>query len=67
MGNDDRGRRAGNALHAVMFGQPEALVAVFFGRLRQEPRVFERLGDTAAFGDRGEIEDGESRHEPGLY
>ncbi|MNL54076.1 hypothetical protein D3C87_1773760 [compost metagenome] len=67
MGDDDRGRSAGDALHAVVFGEPEALVAVFLGRLRQQPGVFQRLGDAAAFGDRGEIEDGERRHEQGLY
>jgi tripartite-type tricarboxylate transporter receptor subunit TctC len=54
-----RGGGAGDAGHAVVLGQPEALVAQLLGVLRQRERVAKRLGGVAAFGDGGEVEDGE--------
>ncbi len=55
-------RRAGDARHVVVFGQPEPLEAPGFGVLRQVERVAERLRGVAALADRGEVEHGKGDH-----
>ena len=52
-----RGRRAGDAGHVVVLGEPEAPVAPALGVLREVERVAERLGRRPALDDRREIED----------
>ncbi len=53
---------AGNARHAVVFGQPITLETQAFRVTRQVQRVAERLGGVAAFGDGGEVEYGKWNH-----
>ncbi|SOC36994.1 hypothetical protein SAMN05892877_103336 [Rhizobium subbaraonis] len=57
------GGRACDAAHAVVLGEPEALVAFLFRFLRQLPGIGQRLGDGAAFDDGRKIEDREARHD----
>jgi hypothetical protein len=54
--------RVADAFHRMMLGQPEALVAVLLSGNCQPVRVFERLRDAAAFGDRRQVENGERDH-----
>ena len=56
MPDEDRGGRAGNARHAVVLGQPVALVAPLFGVLGQAQGVAKGLRGIAALQDGGEIE-----------
>ena len=58
----DRRRRARDAGHVVMLGEPEAAIAPALGVLREVERVPERLRGGAAFDDRREVEDGERNH-----
>lgn len=51
MPDQDSGRGAGNAGHAMMLGQPEALVTPAFPVPGKIKRVAKRLGSVAAFGD----------------
>ena len=62
MGDHHRGGGAGDPRHAVMLGEPEAAVAPALGMLRKVEGVPERRGGIAAFGHRGEVEDGEGDH-----
>ena len=62
MGDDHRGRRAGDARHVVMLGEPVALVAEALGVAGEVERVPERLRDIAAFGDRRQVENGKRSH-----
>ena len=55
--NQHRGCRAGHAVHVVMLGDPEAVVAERLGVLREVKRVAQRLGCVAAFNDRRKVED----------
>lgn len=64
--DDEGGGGAGDAAHAVMLGEPEALVAMGFRLLRKAAGIGERLGDGAAFDDRGQVENGKGHHERGL-
>jgi hypothetical protein len=57
-----RSRRAGDARHAVVFGEPEAVVAPAFAVLGKVERVAEGIGSVAAFGDGGEVEYRERNH-----
>ena len=66
MSDDDRGRGAGDAGHAVMLGQPEALVAELLGVARQIQRVAKGLGGVAAFEDWREVKDRQWLHGPML-
>lgn len=47
----------------MMLGHPEALVAEALGGLGEVAGIVERNPGIAAFGDRGEVEDGEWDHE----
>jgi hypothetical protein len=62
MADHDAGRGAGDALHVVVLGQPEAFVAEPLGGLGQGDAVGEGLGGVAALGDGRQIEDGELGH-----
>jgi hypothetical protein len=62
MPDQDSGRGAGNARHAMMLGQPEALVAPALCVPGKIKRVAKRLGSVAAFGDRGQVKDGKGDH-----
>ena len=55
-------RTAGNALHRVVFRHPIAFAARFLGPLRQGDGGLEAFGESAAFADRDEIEDGICGH-----
>ena len=63
MGDDHRGRRAGDAAHVVMLGEPVAEIAEALGVAGEVERVPERLRDVAAFGDRREVENGKRNHD----
>ena len=54
----DRRRRARDARHVVMLGQPEPVIAPALGVAREVEGVAERLRGAPAFDDRREIEDG---------
>ena len=60
--DDDRGCRAGDAWHVVVFGQPVTGETQPLGMTRKIERVCQRRRGIAAFGDRREVEDGESNH-----
>ena len=60
--DDHRRRRAGDARHVVMLGQPVAAVAPALGVAREVERVAERLRGVAALDDRREVEDGKRDH-----
>ena len=62
MGERHRGRRAGDAGQVVMLGHPVAPVAEPLDMAREVERIAQRLAGVAAFGDRGEIENGEWDH-----
>ena len=62
MPDQDSGRGAGNARHAMMLGQPEALVAPALCVPGKIKRVAKRLGSVAAFGDWGQVKDGKGDH-----
>src|SRR5574337_1152475 len=47
-----------------MLGQPVAPVAELLGPLRQVQRMAKRLAGIAAFGNRGQVEDGKRNHGP---
>ena len=66
MRNDRSRGGAGNADHAMMLGQPDALEIMRLGLLRQPARIVERIADAAAFGDRREIEEGKGNHRRSL-
>jgi hypothetical protein len=59
-----RRRRACDAGHAVVLGEPEAAVAVAFGVLGELARGRQRLGRGRAGADRRQIEDRERNHRP---
>ena len=61
--DDDRGRGARDAGHAVMLGEPEAMVAPALGVAREVERVAERLRGVAALDDRREVENGKRDHD----
>ncbi|MNZ49318.1 hypothetical protein D3C78_670830 [compost metagenome] len=62
MGNDEGRCRAGNAGHAVMLCQPDAVIAVFFGLDRHSAGILKRLTDALAFADRRKVENGKRYH-----
>ncbi len=64
MRDGDRGRRAGDAGHVVVLGEPEAVVAPALRVLRQIDGVAKRLGGVAPLDDRRQIEDGQRNHGP---
>ncbi len=66
MGEDDRGRAAGDAFHPVVLGHPEALVAGLFGGLRGKGGLRQRLAHAAAFAHRDQVEDGQRDHGAGV-
>ena len=55
--DDDRGGRAGDPGHVVMFGHPVAPVAQALAMLRQLERMAQRVGGGVADADRHEVED----------
>jgi hypothetical protein len=57
------GGGAGDALHAMMLGQPEAGIAGILGLLGHTPRAGERVSCGAALDDGAEIENGKGGHE----
>ena len=57
MGNRDRRRRAGDAGHVVMFGEPIAPVAPSLGMPGEIERVPQRLRRVGTFGNGGKVED----------
>src|SRR3546814_8530681 len=59
MGDDDRGRRTGDAGHVVMLGHPDAPVAPLLGVHRHVPGVVERAARVGLLGDTNEVEDGQ--------
>src|SRR6476620_2948653 len=67
MPDQDSGGGAGNSRHAVVFGEPEALVAQALGLLRQRKRVAKRLRGITAFDDGGQVEDGQRSHDGQAY
>ena len=62
MREHDRGRAPGNALHRVMFCNPEALAADLFRRLCQARRCAESVRYSAAFAHGDEVENGKIGH-----
>ncbi len=62
MPDDDRGRGARDAGHAVVLREPEAVVAPPLRVLREIERTAERQRRVAAFDDRREIEHGQRDH-----
>src|SRR3546814_19645457 len=62
MGDDDRGRRTGDAGHVVMLGHPDAPVAPLLGVHRHVPGVVERAARVGLLGDTNEVEDGQWYH-----
>src|SRR5579883_3485590 len=60
--DDNRGCRAGDARHAVMFRQPIPLVAEAFSLPRQLQGVAQRLGRGATLGNGGEVKNREWDH-----
>ncbi len=59
VGDDHRGGGAGDAGHAVVLGEPEAVEAPALGVLSQVERAAKGPRSSAALGDRSEIENGE--------
>ena len=59
----DRGRRAGDAGHVVVLGEPEAPVAEAFGVAREIDAVAQGVGGRRALRHGGEVEDGKGDHE----
>src|SRR5688572_196619 len=57
-----RRRRARDAGHVVVLGEPVAAVAEVLGMARGVERVAERPGNVAALADRGKVEDGQGNH-----
>ncbi|MNU07575.1 hypothetical protein D3C72_2532320 [compost metagenome] len=51
MGDDDRGRGARNARHAVMLGEPETFVTLLLGFDRQATGLVERVAHGVTFTD----------------
>ena len=59
--DEDGRRRAGDRVHVVVLGEPDALEgACLLGLARQRRAVGERLTHGLALGDEGEVEDGEA-------
>ena len=59
VGDQDRGRRAGDRADVVVLGVPDALVAEALGRPGELDRAGEAVGDRLVRPDRGEVEDRE--------
>ena len=62
VGDHDRSRGAGDARHVVMLRHPDAAIAPLLGMGGEVARVVERGAGVGAFGDAGEVEDGQGRH-----
>ena len=62
VGDDDRGRGAGDAGHVVVLGHPEAAIAPALGVGGEIAGVVERAARIGLFGDADEIEDGQRCH-----
>jgi hypothetical protein len=56
-----RGRRAGDAVHVVVFGHPETAITETLDMLRQRQGIAQRLGRAAVITDRREVEGGNLR------
>src|SRR5262245_1096865 len=56
MPDEDRGRRAGNATHPVMFGHPVAVIAKGLGQLREIDGVSQRLPGRGPIHDRRRVQ-----------
>jgi hypothetical protein len=63
-GNEDLGRGAGEQVHGVMLGVPEARVAEGVGVAGEREGVGDGVGGTDACGHRGLVEDGEAKRGP---
>ena len=59
VGDQHRGRRAGDRADVVVLGVPDAPVAEPLRRLRERDRALEAVGDRLVRPDRGEVEDRE--------
>ncbi len=64
MADHDRGGRARDARHVVMFGEPEPAVAPRFGMTGEIDAVSQGGGCVAALDDGRKIENGERDHAP---
>ncbi len=62
MREHDRSRSPGNALHCMVFGNPEPLAARVLGRAGERGRGGKGIADRAAFADGDEIEYGKIGH-----
>src|SRR6476646_8728183 len=64
MANNDRGGRASDARHVVMFGEPVPAVAPLLSMTRQVHRISQRCCCVATLDDRGKVENGKRYHAP---
>jgi len=62
MAHHHGGGCAGNSAHAMVLGQPIALVAPGLGVLRQVACVAKSIGRGAAFGNRCQVQNGKGNH-----
>ncbi len=62
LADDHRRRRAGDAGHVVVLGEPVAVVAEAVGVAGEVDGVAQRVAGRGAFGNGREVEDGEQRH-----
>jgi hypothetical protein len=58
MSKDDRCRGAGDALHVMMLGHPDALIAPFLGVSGEVASVVERAPGVGVLRDANEFENG---------
>src|SRR6202020_1027290 len=58
MTKHDRGRGAGDALHVMMLGDPDALIAPFLGVSGEVASVVERAPRVGVLGDANKFENG---------
>ena len=63
MGKHDRGRGAGDALHVMMLGHPDALITPFLGVSGKIASIVERAASIRLLRDANKLENGQGRHE----